>query len=274
MLRSLLLVSVIALLSACATQGQNYLDRAQTEIGKRNWDVAYRLVEDGLITTNAANRERAVAMVAQNPQLLTAAEATFSAPRLRASMASYGSKEGARIEGQRVLMYSVVASPAAVRVARANLDRAIADREQLERENSDSMARSKEEEERKSAEARRRFADLQSRMNTAAANARYTCADALQCSKVFALTQIYITEKATMRIQTANDTILETFNPVKFADTGMRAIKVPRAGTSAEVRLEVSCGPIRSEADTTTCYLRAIPIFEGFRPFVQATLQP
>jgi hypothetical protein len=54
--------------------------------------------------------------------------------------------------------------------------------------------------------------------------ARTACKDSDDCSRKFALTQIFISEHADMQIQLATDAIIETFNPIEIMKVGAKAM--------------------------------------------------
>lgn len=65
------------------------------------------------------------------------------------------------------------------------------------------------------------------------------CSGEQICKKAFTLTQIFISENAGMKIQLATDSIIETYGS-KDAIV-MKATKIPGAGDTEAIRLQVSC---------------------------------
>jgi len=72
-------------------------------------------------------------------------------------------------------------------------------------------------------------------------NSSVKCKDKPTCSKIFALSQIYVNKNADQKIQIATDTIIETYNPTEPLKIGMKVIKIPKRGTSEEIVISVSC---------------------------------
>jgi hypothetical protein len=266
------------------------LENAEMAIAQRNWERAYLFLEDGLITENLANRERALALVKANPQVLVGAAATFNTDRLVRMIDANGLVAGPRQELKRLDMYRVVATPAAALQAEQNIAEAFAqvkskrDLEEfrssenlarIEREKADELARmekAKADELARQAQTEKDREALLLRIAQAIPMAKVSCKDALECSKTFALTQIYIVENSKMKIQSANDTIIETFTPTDPRAIGVRATKIPRSGTTALISLEVFCSSPRAQADIYGCMSASVGVYEGFAPFIQRML--
>jgi hypothetical protein len=262
----LILLPCFAVLAACGAMPQKtYLDRAAAAIADKNWEMAYRFLEDGFVTENSANRERALALVKQHPAVLAGGAATFSIPNLVRSIDSNGLVAGPRHEMNRVTMYRVVAAPMAVAEAEKNILEAL---DQVKRSR-EFANRAKDEERAATAKERE---EITAKWVAAAQNAKIACRDALECSKVFALTQIYIVENSQMKIQSANDTIIETFTPTETYAVGARATKIPRAGSTALVSLDLFCGKAKAEHDIYSCRRRTTSVYQGYAPFIDRML--
>lgn len=259
-------------LTGCGSMSKSYLDRAEAAIADRNWETAYRHLEDGFITDNVANRERALALVKQYPALLTGGAATFSVRQLIRMIDSNGLIAGPRHELSRLEMYRVVASREAVLHAEQNIAEAFAQVKQARELEALRLAESRAEIERAKAETAKQREAISARMTQAARAAMVACKDSLECSKTFALTQIYITEHSKMKIQSANDTIIETFTPTEPHVIGARATKIPRAGNTAMVSLDVFCGKPKDTQDIYNCMVASTKVYEGFPSFIQRTL--
>jgi len=65
------------------------------------------------------------------------------------------------------------------------------------------------------------------------------CHGDVQCKKLFQLTQIFIIEHSTQKIQLVTDTVIETHNPSDYDDIGFRAIKMPLDGTKSRVSITI-----------------------------------
>lgn len=103
-------------------------------------------------------------------------------------------------------------------------------------------------------------------------DAYVTCNDKASCDKAFSLTQIYINSKASQKIQVATDTIVETYNPTENGNIGMGAVKIPGKGSSAIIRLSVTCKVSDSGHFANYCESKKLDIYKGFRPFVNKML--
>lgn len=109
------------------------------------------------------------------------------------------------------------------------------------------------------------------RRNAAAAHAWFNCDSATQCDKAFRLTKIYVQQNSSMKIQTADDTIIQTYNPIKVLDSGITARKIPGKGSTERIELFVTCND--SEFDRSAyCPNRQAQIYEGFRAFLESRM--
>jgi len=103
-------------------------------------------------------------------------------------------------------------------------------------------------------------------------DAYVTCNDKTSCDKTFSLAQIYINSMASQKIQVATDTIIETYNPTEYGNIGMGAVKIPGKGSSAMIRLSVTCKVSDSGHFEKYCGSKKLDIYKGFRPFVNKML--
>jgi len=280
----LALFSSLFLLAGCGSMShKTYIDRAEAAIADRNWTTAYRFLEDGFVTENVLNRTRALALVKTYPALLTGGAETFSIPNLVRSIDSNGLVAGPKHELDRLAMYKVVASPEAVALAEQNIAKAFAQvkdsRGLSDRENAEARAiaerfaaEEKVRQDQNNVEIAKRRAGIVGRMAIAKEEAMVYCKDTLECSKVFALAQIFIVDNATMKIQTSNETIIETFNPNEGRAIGARATKFPRQGTSAVVALSLTCGKTKYEHELDVCMEDVTRVYTGFVPYIKKML--
>lgn len=98
------------------------------------------------------------------------------------------------------------------------------------------------------------------------------CKDKTTCSKMFSLSQIYISTQADQKIQVATDTIIETYNPTEEGKVGAKVVKTPKFGSSEEISIDVQCKEGKYETHNNYCILRRTKIYAGFRPFVESNL--
>lgn len=107
----------------------------------------------------------------------------------------------------------------------------------------------------------------------AEANAVFGCDDKQHCEKAFALTQIYINQTSDMKLQVTTDSIIETFNPTKDGNIGLKAIKTPGSGSTATIRLSALCRADDSEAFRRLCAQRKLNAYLGYQAYMQGALQ-
>ncbi|HEY0061382.1 MAG TPA: hypothetical protein VGC21_04635 [Telluria sp.] len=114
--------------------------------------------------------------------------------------------------------------------------------------------------------------DLRIQLALATERSGIECADKTQCDKLFALTEIYMTKAADMKIQTATATTIATFNPVQPGAIGMSAARMPGRGNTSVVSVSTSC---REPGDTLSkvCLGRQLRIVNMFKPFIDASLK-
>ncbi|MDO9557613.1 MAG: hypothetical protein Q7J82_08565 [Coriobacteriia bacterium] len=222
--------TVVSLMFACATGPTiDYLAEARKFIAAQQWGQAYMMLEPALMTKDNNIVAQAIELVVSNPPVMRSADEFFTLPRLKAYLQEKGPQTGRDLANIKLISYRRVATLDSSAQARINIDEA------FESFFEDSKAKR---------------AERIARVKAAAAKARLTCDDALQCSKMFALTQIFINQRSTMKVQTANDTIIETYGPTNAFAIGMKAIKYPSRGTSADIVLSVACNTEYGDSET------------------------
>lgn len=127
--------------------------------------------------------------------------------------------------------------------------------------------RSKKETKQAQEERRLKVAALRE----AEAKAVITCRNKAACDKAFSLTQIYINQTSDQKIQIANDTIIETFNPTDAGKMGLKATRIPDKGTSASIKLTSACKGETYALDS--CLQKQTKAYDGFRPFIASMLK-
>lgn len=116
---------------------------------------------------------------------------------------------------------------------------------------------------------------LQSRLSAAQQNTSVFCPDKQSCDKAFSLTKIYIQENADMKLQFSDDTTVSTYNPIEYSYVALRATRMPESGDSSSIRLVASCkGMDASDYFFSLCVNRIVPIYNGFKPFVESRIKP
>jgi len=67
------------------------------------------------------------------------------------------------------------------------------------------------------------------------------CNGELQCSRVFSLVQVFVSNNADMKIQVAASNVIETYNPNDFGDVAFKAQRVPVSGAREKISLQAIC---------------------------------
>lgn len=77
----------------------------------------------------------------------------------------------------------------------------------------------------------------------AAANAPLVCEGKSQCDLYWQKAQAWVATNSAWKIQTANDTIINTYNPAPNAATlGYQLVKTPLGNERYEIIVQTSCG--------------------------------
>ncbi|MDM8547169.1 hypothetical protein QUF61_11800 [Candidatus Venteria ishoeyi] len=267
-----LLIIILITLNGC---NQSYirktnLDYAHDALQRGDAEAAYRLAEDYLDDGNeAAKKARSVI---NNPQIIRTALSTFSKSSLKNSTDKYGQVQAAKLEKDRLALFETIADSIQINTARENFEftfpgylsnsaqQAIvfAEKEKAKKKLAATEKKHKVEAEEK------RIENIQIHWLDARNKAHAICRSEAQCRKMFALTQIFISQKAAMKIQLATNTIIETYKPSSSYDVGAKAIKTPMKRNSEEIRLHLFCSPVQSEL----CYKQEREIYIAFPKFI------
>lgn len=261
----------------------SYIEKAEQKIAQQNWEDAYRFLEKGFISTNPEMKEKSINLIKKFPQILTAGKNTFSPESISKSISIHGII-GFDLEKQRLENYKIVASQKDYENAKYNIDSAaveidirrkelqrITEQKQIEEKRLSDLQK-KAENETLAARAHKkaqRMADL----TEAAQKSRVICKNQTECQKAFSLTQIFVSENSDMKIQVATETIIETYNPNESMKTGLKAIKIPRQGNSAEIVLTASCRDEGRDSFKDICNDKILSIYHEFPIFIQSNLR-
>jgi hypothetical protein len=109
----------------------------------------------------------------------------------------------------------------------------------------------------------KRSIELKKNLAQSIALARYNCKNSQECEKAFALTQIFISSRADMKIQFANNVIVETYNPTEMFAIGAKAFKTPTGGMASEITLTLTCKGI-TNLTIDYCAEKLIPLYKAF----------
>ncbi len=141
-----------------------------------------------------------------------------------------------------------------------------------------------EEEEKAKAAARDKASAMMARLeatgkiirdiNVIGEKAAYSCNNASHCSKAFAIAQIFLSENVPMKIESSNDTIVSTYQPIRDQHFHAKVVKIPKRGTKSEVRLTLTCrSDIKSEQDLLQCHAGRKVAYEKFLSYMKANVQ-
>ena len=268
-----------ALLTSCAVQQEaksNYIERAEKAISEAKWEVGYRLLEDGLLSLDTTTKSRAIELYRAHPSLGAAAAKTFSKESIEKSFKDNGKATAIAMERQRLRQYAVVATneeiETAIDMVEGYVNRSEAEEAKRQQARAEAAAKAEADAKVRSAEAVAYTLSLKRGLETSRAKAFFRCKDAVQCEKAFALTQIFIATHSDMKIQLANDAVIETFNPNREGAMGATAMKFPLQGSSAEIRLAVACKGNDSIAALNDCLLNSTRMNLAFEPFMRERL--
>lgn len=109
-------------------------------------------------------------------------------------------------------------------------------------------------------------------LNAAEQKAKIVCNSKISCDKAFSLTQIFINEYSDMKIQIANETIIETYNATSGTAIAARAVKIPRSGSQSEIKLTLSCKP-DTERRFFECQENKLLIYTKFPSYMKNILR-
>lgn len=278
----ILLLILVFVLTGCAAQ-VGYLDKAEMQIKNRQWEPAYRFLEDGFTSNRPEIKKRAFALFEEYPEIRSAALSTFSLDSLSKSRIRYGARIAWEIETNRLNLYMQAANPADYPVAKTNMERSFADVSMTEAERMrlaqlSEVQRQKLVDEMRATDQAEKVHRMEKRLQAqrllevAENNARFMCKDRPECDKVFSLTQIFIVGNADMKIQVANDTVIETYNATEGMKISMKAIKMPRAGSTAEILLSVDCKDEGNESFKDLCDLKSLSVYSEFPRYIKNNL--
>lgn len=269
------------MLSACAVQRSspvNNMDLAEEAISRQEWETAYRFLEDGFVDVLPDVKAKALNTLGKYPQLLTAGANTFSRENISETLIVTGQSYGEDIVLNRLERFKVVASQEAYQIAKSNFDSvAIVIAAQLKEKRlraDEALAEERRREKELRDEKERKKNQTVLALIDASKQSRVFCQSRAECEKAFSLTQIYMSEKSDMKIQVATEAIIETFNPTDSMKIGLKAIKIPKQGDTAEIVLTVSCRDESRESFKEVCDGKLLSIYTGYPAFVRSMLRP
>lgn len=113
---------------------------------------------------------------------------------------------------------------------------------------------------------------LQARFRAAEQAAMLSCSSRTQCEKMFALTEIFITEHSSTKIQLATPTTITTYGPGDDITPTFNARKVPGRGDSSVVSLSAVCKSSVMRP-TDECVESAILKLNRFKSYISDSLK-
>ncbi len=123
---ALVVLITLVFLTGCAIKApwdikpKSYLDYASEAIERRDWEAAYRLLENSLVTNDTTTRDLAYNLLEQYPLIRQGANTSFSGERMR-ELSHINDRLAWSIEKERLAIYQrIIASPAEYEEAKNN----------------------------------------------------------------------------------------------------------------------------------------------------------
>lgn len=262
MTKILVLFLASLFVTACAPYQGSLKERGLAAAARGDWEAAYRFSEDALMSDDAGKRTEARGFVLSNAKIYDAAGRTFHEVALLESLQKYGESNAYAIEHNRLLAYKTVARSHDYKIASDTFNRIFSEIRKKKEEQARDLARAESDRAAERAQREKNLFELEK-------NARIVCRNEVECRKVFALTEIFSAEHSDMKIQLSTGNIIETYNPTKPYNVGLKAIKTPLQGDSAEVALRVICA---SDARDEYCEKRKLSIYKAYPVFLKNKL--
>lgn len=92
-----------------------------------------------------------------------------------------------------------------------------------------------------------------------------TCSGKEQCDRYFRVASDFVMEHATMKIQTASENYVATFNPISDGQIGMTARRSLGSGGSETIKLDINCYPGRYGIMALSCYRRTATMYSLYK---------
>lgn len=117
----------IVLLAGCATKEaplKQFREDAATSLASKDWDAAYRNLEDALVSNDIDLRKSALDVISQESSVRIAAVNSFTISALKKSLKDWGIESGYAREKIRLEYFSIFATTSEQQTARDNLEKA------------------------------------------------------------------------------------------------------------------------------------------------------
>jgi hypothetical protein len=135
------------------------------------------------------------------------------------------------------------------------------------------LARARDEEKRRAevTAARKRY-DLIANLADAHAGASLPCLTKSHCEKMFALTELYITEYSGTKIQTATPTTITTYNPIEPNEVSLNGRRLPGKADGSTISIKAVCKDVLLNP-SDRCLESAVIALNGFAPYMKKFLR-
>lgn len=100
----------------------------------------------------------------------------------------------------------------------------------------------------------------------------FNCLSLQECNKAFRIAKAYILENSDMNVQISDDTIINTFRPTQYGQTGLRAVRVPVEKEIEQITLTAECKEY-TYGHFGFCDNKVSSIYEGFSPYIEQRLK-
>lgn len=96
------------------------------------------------------------------------------------------------------------------------------------------------------------------------------CNNDMECKKMYSLAKVFVQQKADMRIQVIDDTVVSTYGPTDIYLCGMTVVKKPSQGDKYEIILQIDC---LDRADSIPSLLKKIAMYREFPAYLHSAPQ-
>ena len=100
----------------------DFLVNSEKAINRQDWEAAYRLLEDGLVSSDHGIKYQSHQVLNRHPELMDGAKASFSEESLRETQSTHGDA-AFNLEEKRLAIYKTVATQSAYTEAEQNISR-------------------------------------------------------------------------------------------------------------------------------------------------------
>jgi len=116
---------------------------------------------------------------------------------------------------------------------------------------------------------KQKIAESLEKLQSAEKLALVKCSNKSDCDRIFALTQIYISDNSDMKIQLATDIIIESYNSTEPMKISAKAVKIPLKNNFSIIKLHFTCNASDSEAHFDYCIAKRVNLYQNFANFLR-----